>query len=252
MKQEDSVPIKEWIEMLSPFLAISTIKKYYRNSRGSETKLYLIYLKYRETEDKRKRFKRLYNLIKLKRNIRSSRCIANNFSSQQGVVQSIQNIKRNGGSYRIAKKGDDIEVTLYPKDKITIYIKFGEKELKKFKSFFNDIHHYFSDVGGDKDIIELENILQEYYKKYLEIKALKKQLNKDSIYEEESIKNILQQVRSLLYITGNELYKELPNTIKIKAIPTLNKEIIAKIEKLNLQLDNNITYPMILEMIRKL
>lgn len=254
MNYKNNLSLNIWMDKLSRFFEPSTIKRYYRKHKGEENKLMEILIQQYEKRIEEKSFKKLHSIIKVKRNVRAYKNLLPYSSiSKQGIVYRIHKIKEDGGSYEIIKHGKNIEVLLKPKDNTaTLYIGFKDKEKRKFESFFNHIDEYFSYAESDKEIIALEKFLQEYYMKFLEISALKKRLKKDSVYEEEeAIKNILEQARTLLYITDNELYKSIPNKIKIKTIPELNKETRAKLEQLNLKLNGAYTYSQLLEHLRE-
>lgn len=247
--KDKKVPLKEWVAMLSEYYKVSTIKRYYRQHKGSIAVLADLCDSGYEKQRRNQQFESKLQSILRKRFFRA---IVNYEYSGIGIIRQIQNVKKAGGSYEIHREGNDVSVTTTTAIRFKIEVEFGHKEKEKFKKFFSGLSYYFTYAKNDVDIIRLEDILKKYYIKVLKIKALKTLINKKSIYDEnKAIEEILNTVQNLLYINNDELHRLIPNTLPIQSIKEITSETISELVQLNLKLDKNITYSKLLEDLRQ-
>jgi hypothetical protein len=251
--KDKKVPLKEWVDMLSEYYKVSTIKRYYRQHKGSETALVELRISSYEKRRRNRQFESKLESILMRRVFRA---IVNYEYSGIGIIRQRQNVKKAGGSYEMHREGNDVSVTLTGKPTvihIKVEIEFGHKEKEKFKKFFSGLSYYFTYAKNDVDIIRLEDILKKYHIKVLKIKALKTLIKKQSIYDEnKAIEEILNTVQNLLYINNNELHRSIPNTLPIQSIKEITSETISELVQLELKLDKNITYSKLLEDLRQI
>ena len=254
--KDKKVPLKDWTDRLSNYYEGSTVKRYYQQYKGSEAKLFELYLTNITKRQKTKQFKKKLQFILIKRTARAYYKSLNDGYAGVGKIKTIQNVKKAGGSYEIHKSGNDVLVKLFPHKDIkptVLHIEFGDKEKQKFKKFFSELDYYFAYAKDDVDIIRLEDILKKYYQQVLKIKALKARINKKSIHDEnKAIEELLQATRDLLYINNDELYRSLPSTLPIQSIKEITAETISKLVQLDIELHKTITYSNVLEDLRNI
>jgi hypothetical protein len=208
-KADDFVELKDWIDLLSDFYQVSTIKTYFKRSAGSAREL------------------RGYVKKGIAKSYRSDLCTLAYYDTKP--VSDAKTICNQAmmRAFSVGKVGFDAEIE-HQADKAEHWLLHEGK----------DLHIKEADP---KDFVLLVELSKEYIRELQRENAKRDVVKGDSLYErQEHAEELLQKTQQLLYAMGEDI--KLPTHVAFESIREIKKETIFQIKCLDIQFNYPISH----------